>query len=106
MTRTPLPRKPNRLDAIEGARDLDEQFLAMIVSLTSEVTVLRARLDAAERLLVKRGSLNKGEVDSFDPDSEAQIERDALRRRTMQKIFRPLHEAAQKDLEETERRAR
>lgn len=102
MTRTPLPRTPNRLDAIEGSRDLDEQMLGMIVSLASEVTVLRARLDACERLLVSTGALEKGAIDAFEPDAEGQAEREAQRHQSMQKIFRPLREAALRDLEATE----
>jgi hypothetical protein len=99
MTRTPLPRTPNRLDPIEGSRALDEQLMGMIVALASEVTVLRARLDAAERLLVDSGSLTAGAVDEYVPDEAAQKEREALRRATMSKVFRPLREAAEKELE-------
>jgi len=99
MNKISLPRSPNRLDAIEGSRELDEQFLAMIVSLTSEVTVLRARLDACERLLAKGGALEKGAIESFEPDLQAQTEREGQRRHTMHKVFRPLLEAASKDLQ-------
>lgn len=98
MTRTPLPRTPNRLDPIEGSRAMDEQFLAMIVALASEVTVLRARLDAAERLLAANGALPAGAIDGYAPDDAAQTEREALRTATVNKVFRPLREAAQKDL--------
>ena len=70
----------------------------MIVSLTSEVTVLRARLDACERLLVAGGSLPAGGVDSFDPDPAVQAERDAQRQQILQKVFRPMREAALAEL--------
>lgn len=99
MNRTPLPRMPHRLDPIEGSRALDEQFMGMIVSLASEVTVLRARLDAAERLLVQGGALPAGAIDGYEPDDAAQKEREALRLATVNKVFRPLREAAQRDLE-------
>ncbi len=98
MTRTPLPKTPNRLDAIDGSRPFDEQVLGMIVGLASEVTVLRARLDACERLLVAGGALKSGAVDSFEPEPEAQAQRDALRHAAMEKIFRPLREGAQAEL--------
>lgn len=101
MTRTPLPRTPNRLDAIDGSRPLDEQFIGMIVGLASEVTVLRARLDACERLLIASGSLVPGAVDGYEPDPAAGAERDAQRRQSMEKIFRPLREGAMADLPPT-----
>ena len=94
LARTPLPRTPNRLDPIEGVRAFDEQVLAMIVSLTSEVAVLRARLDAAERLLVASGALAPGAVDGFDPAPDAAAARDAERQALIRKVFRPLTEAA------------
>lgn len=98
MTRPALPRTPKRLDAIDGSRPLDEQLIGMIVGLASEVTVLRARLDACERLLVASGSLVPGAIDGYEPDAAAGAERDAQRRQTMEKIFRPLREGAQADL--------
>lgn len=39
---------------------MDEQLLAMIVGLMSEMTVLRAHLDACERLLAASGALSPG----------------------------------------------
>lgn len=99
MTDTRLPGRPNRLDPIPGSRAIDEQTLAMIVSLASETTILRARLDACERLLAAAGILPPGALDAYEPDAAAQAERDALRQRSMAKIFRPLQEAAQADLQ-------
>jgi hypothetical protein len=98
VSRIPLPRTPNRLDEIPGQSSRDEQFMAMIVSLASEATILRARLDACERLLVQAGVLAGGAVDGYDPDPEAQAARDAQRMRMLHKIFRPLEEAAAADL--------
>ena len=101
MSRQPLPRTPNRLDAIDGARAMDEQLLAMIVGLTSEVTILRARLDAAERLLEASGALAAGAVDAFEPDATAEAAREATRRATIDKVFRPMREAALAELAAT-----
>lgn len=98
MTRVPLPRTPNRLDAIPGADARDEQLLGMIVALTSEVTILRARLDACERLLVASGALAEGAVDHFDPDPPAQAERERARQHTIAKVLRPLREQARAEL--------
>ena len=98
MTRVPLPRTPNRLDAIPGGDARDEQLLGMIVALTSEVTILRARLDACERLLVASGALTEGAVDRFDPDAAAQGERERARQHTIAKVLRPLREQARAEL--------
>lgn len=98
MSRTPLPRTPNRLDEIPGQSSRDDQFLAMIVSLASEVTMLRARLDTYERLLVQANVLTADAVDAYDPDASVQAERDAQRARILRKVFRPLEEAAAADL--------
>lgn len=104
MTRSTLPRTPKRLDAIDGGRPMDEQLLAMIVGLTSEVTILRARLDSCERLLAATGALPAGAVDGFEPDDQASVEREGLRRATLQKVFRPLREAALAELAQTEQK--
>jgi hypothetical protein len=98
VNRTKLPRTPNRLDAIPGQSALDEQLLAMIVGLASEATILRARLDSCERLLTQAGILAPDAIDSYSPDETARQERDSQRSRIMQKIFRPLQEAAAADL--------
>ncbi len=98
MTRVPLPRTPNRLDTIPGSDARDEQLLGMIVALTSEVTILRARLDACERLLVASGALAEGAVDRFDPDAPAQAERERARQHAIAKVLRPLREGARAEL--------
>lgn len=98
MTRSPLPRTPNKLEPIPGREARDEQLLGMIVALTSEVTVLRARLDACERLLVASGALAEGAVDRFDPDAAAQAERERQRQHTIAKIMRPMQELARAEL--------
>ena len=100
-SRKPLPRTPNRLDPIDGARPMDEQLLAMIVGLTSEVTILRARLDAAERLLEAAGALAPGAIDAYEPDAAAEAARESYRKATLDKVFRPLREAALSELAAT-----
>ena len=98
MTRPSLPRTPNRLDSIDGSRPMDEQFLGMIVGLASEVTVVRARLDACERLLVASGLLAPEALDSYQPEAEAAGQREVLRKATLDTVFRPLREAAEAEL--------
>ena len=73
--RIKLPRTPKRLDPIPGQSTLDEQLLGMIVGLASETAILRARLDACERLLAEAGVLAPGAIDAFSPDEPTQKER-------------------------------
>lgn len=98
MNRIKLPRTPKRLDPIPGHAAFDEQIMAMIVGLTSEITILRTRLDSCERLLAQAGVLPPDAVDSYNPDGAAQQAQEAQRHRIMTKIFRPLTEAAAEDL--------
>jgi hypothetical protein len=98
LTRVPLPRTPNHLETIPGREARDEQLLGMIVALTSEVTILRARLDACERLLVASGALAEGAVDRFDPDPAAAAQRERARQHTIAKVMRPMKELARAEL--------
>lgn len=98
MTRKPLPGTPNQLAPIPGRSAAEDQTLAMIVALTAELVVVRARLDACERLLAASGVLDPGAVDAFDPDPAAQAAREALRTATIAKVLRPLEERAARDL--------
>ena len=106
--RIKLPRTPKRLDPIPGQSTLDEQLLGMIVGLASETAILRARLDACERLLAEAskderrgllaGVLAPGAIDAFSPDEPTQKEREEQRHRILRKVFRPLQEAASAEL--------
>lgn len=98
MTQHRLPRTPKALDPIPGYRPQDEQAMAMILALASELAVTRARLDACERLLVAAGVLGAGAVDGYSPDPMAAAEREALRTRSIAKILRPVHELAEREL--------
>lgn len=89
-----LPRTPKRLDPIQGIAPFDEQLLAMVTGLTSEISILRARLDTCERLLAASGALRPGAIEAYMPDPEALKQREDDRNRLLRKIFRPLQEAA------------
>ncbi|MFZ2998628.1 hypothetical protein [Sphingobium sp.] len=93
-----MTRSTKRLLPIPGLASADEQTMAMIVALTSEVTVLRARLDAFERIAEVAGLVSRSDIDAFVPDAAADVERAALRRRTLSRVFRALREAGEADL--------
>jgi hypothetical protein len=93
-----MTRSTKRLLPIPGLDKADEQTMAMIVALTSEVTVLRARLDAFERIAEAAGLVSRADIDAFTPGPEADAERAAQRRRTLARVFRALREAGEADL--------
>lgn len=68
--------------------------MAMIVALTSEVSVLRARLDAFERLSGEAGGVTPEQIDAFAPDDAAEAERTEHRKHLLRRVFRSLTEQA------------
>lgn len=69
-----------------------DKLLAMTMALLGEVCVLRERLDAHERLAAARGLYDPAAVDAYVPDAAAAAERDAVRRRTMDRVLGVLTE--------------
>ena len=106
VTQHRLPRTPKSLDAIPGRAAQDEQTMAMILALTSEMTVLRARLDTCERLLTAADVLAPDAIEAFVPDAAAEAERETLRTRTIAKVLRPLSELAGQELADLDRETR
>lgn len=98
VTQHRLPRTPKKLDPIPGQRGQDEQAMGMILALAAELSVVRARLDTCERLLVEAGVFKPDAIEAYVPDAAAVAAREQLRTRSIAKILRPLHELAQNDL--------
>jgi hypothetical protein len=67
-----------------------DTLLGMVMALTSEVAVLRERVDAHERLNAQGRAASPETVNDFQPDETAQRERAAARRRLIDKVCRPL----------------
>jgi hypothetical protein len=67
-----------------------DTLLGMVMALTSEVSILRDRLDAHERLNAGKQPVTPEAVDDFVPDEAAQKARAALRTRLIEKVCRPL----------------
>lgn len=83
-----------RRTEIPGMRPEDDQAIAMIAALTSELAVLRERIDTLETLLAAQGVIGPQDIETFQPDAAAAARRDGLRQRLIAKVFRPLREAA------------
>lgn len=71
-----------------------DTLLGMVMALTSEVAVLRERLDAHERLSLNGAAATPQAVDDFVPDETALRQRAAARQRLLDKVCRPLLAAA------------
>lgn len=69
-----------------------DQLMAMVAALTSEVSILRDRLDTHERLAESKNVFSRTDVESFLPDTKIMAERSAQRQRTLRKVFRVLKE--------------
>jgi hypothetical protein len=90
-----------RLD-IPGQSDVEDRLLAMVAAVASELAVTRERLDTVERLLADRDVLDRAAIEAFRPSPETVIERDTLRRRIIERIFRPIRDAAVRARQEQE----
>jgi hypothetical protein len=65
-----------------------DQLLSIVSALAGEVSVLRERSDALERLLANAGRLDREELDHFVPNGDTQRERDEWRAAFLSRIFR------------------
>jgi hypothetical protein len=65
-----------------------DQMMTFVVELTTEVAVLRERLDTVERLLDTRGSITRADIEAFRPDAGAEAERNAWRDAYVKRVFR------------------
>ena len=68
-----------------------DKLLAIVMALAAEVSVLRERLDTAERLAESRGLLLPGEIDSFQPSVEVIGQREAWRADYQRRLLRIVH---------------
>jgi hypothetical protein len=92
MTNSPYKRRVE----IPGQSPVEDRLLAMVAALTSEVAILRSRLDTLERLADQAGIIDRSAIETFAPDAAAETEREALRSRLIDKVFRPLRDAARR----------
>ena len=62
---------------------------AMVLALLGELTITRERLDTVERLLESASVLRQSDIESFEPQGRAAVEREQLRKRQIAKVMRP-----------------
>ena len=83
--------------AINGMSEGEDRLLSMVLALTSEMAVMRERIDTLERLLAQAGTLAGDAVETFHPDEVAAAARDAMRQRLIAKVMKPVRDAAARD---------
>jgi hypothetical protein len=90
----PSPMRRHRVHkgrrAAPGPDERVDTLLGMVMALTSEIAVLRERLDAHERLAAAGQPPTPANVDAYDPDEAVQQQRAASRKRILEKVCRPL----------------
>jgi hypothetical protein len=83
---TSLPRARGTRPLFLENEQLDD-LLAMLMALTQEVAVLRARLDTSERLLAEKAVLQRAEIESYHPDRDAEAEREQWRQDYLDRVL-------------------
>lgn len=90
MTNSPYKRRVE----LSGQSPAEDRLLAMVAALTSEIAVLRSRLDTVERLAEQAGVFSREAIEAYVPEPAVEAEREGLRKRLIDKVFRPVREAA------------
>jgi len=70
-----------------------DNILAMVMTLTQEISVLTDRLDTIENLMAKKGQINIDDINSFEPDNELQEKRSERRKILLKRVLLPIEKA-------------
>jgi hypothetical protein len=84
IVRLATPRRPVPDEDPEVAR-----LSAMVLALLGELAITRERLDTVERLLDAANVLRQSDIEAFEPQGSAVVEREQLRKRQIGKVMRP-----------------
>ena len=79
----PAGRRPDFHD--EPAID---RLLSLTLAVVGEVSVLRDRMDTIERLLEAKGSINRADIEAYEPDGPAAQERGLATRAYIARVMR------------------
>ncbi len=81
-----------------------DKLLGIVTALAQEVSVLRDRHDAVERILDSKGTMTRAELEAFEADPDAEAERKAEREAYLQRVFRVIRrEGGEYTADESER---
>ncbi|HJL80319.1 MAG: hypothetical protein QF513_00360 [Gammaproteobacteria bacterium] len=90
LPRVAKGKKPKYLD--DGSID---NLMAMIMTLTQEISVLRDRVDTLERTLENKNMISGKELDEFIPSDDLEATRKNRRHELLERVLLPI----KKDLE-------
>ena len=90
---------------IPGASESEERLLAMVTALTGELAITRERLDTLERLVEGAGILARSDIETFEANPEQADQRRGIQHRIIAKVFRPLRDSAERDVEKARKNA-
>lgn len=82
---TNMAARPHFFDNPEA-----DEFIAILLALTSELAVTQDRVDTLERVLEASGLLDRQQLESFRPDANLAEERKARHTEYLRRIFRVL----------------
>ena len=85
LTRVAKGKKPKYLD--DGSID---NLLAMIMTLTQEVSVLRDRMDTLEQILESKDIISDNEIDEYVPNDDLEIKRKDRRHSLLERVLLPI----------------
>ncbi len=91
LPRVAKGKKPIYLDE----RSIDN-LMAMIMTLTQEISVLRDRLDTIEKLLVSKKAITLEDIETFEPDNDLVEERRDRRQMLLKRVLLPIDKELEK----------
>ena len=91
LPRVAKGKKPIYLDE----RSIDN-LMAMIMTLTQEISVLRDRLDTIEKLLANKKTITLEDIETFEPDDDLVEERRDRRQMLLKRVLLPIDKELEK----------
>lgn len=65
-----------------------ERLMNIVMALTQEVSVMRERLDTVERLLDKKGTISRDDIENFTPTKDEADQRGAWTQEYISRVLR------------------
>ena len=74
---------------------VNDRLMAMMMSMVTEMWVMRERLDSVEALAAQKGVFLEEELENFEPDPARAEERERMRQEFLDRIFYIFQEEAE-----------